>query len=149
VDNVEFNEFLSIVEDAKAKNPIWFELEIAPIGTDTQITNVEKQLSVSLPKEYKNFVKMFGGGYFAFTKIFSVSNGELNLIQQNNQINLINSHNFITVSENEVGDFYGFEIENGICSPKVKFYDHEINIVEETQFEDLYQYLLKVGLQQG
>ncbi|WP_423800805.1 SMI1/KNR4 family protein [Neobacillus sp. SAB-20_R2A] len=146
---MEFNEFLLIVEKIKAKNPIWFELETAPIGNDTQIANVEKQLSISLPKEYKLFVKMFGGGYFAFTKIFSVSNGEWNIIQQNKQINLINSHNFIAVSDNEVGDFYGFKIENGICSPKVKFYNHEINMIEETRFEDLYQYLLKVGLQQG
>ncbi|WP_082459498.1 SMI1/KNR4 family protein [Bacillus sp. FJAT-25509] len=116
--------------------------------TDTQIAKAEKHHSIRLPNEYKLFVKTFGGGYFAFTNIFTVNNGEWNIIQLNNQINLINSHKFIAVSDNEVGDFYGFEIENGICNPKVKYYNHEINKVVETQFEDLYQYVLKVGLQQ-
>ncbi|MBT2644786.1 SMI1/KNR4 family protein [Bacillus sp. ISL-41] len=146
---MDFNEFLLIVEKIKANNPIWFELETAPIGTDSEIAKSEKQLSVSLPKEYKLFIKKFGGGYFAFTNIFSVSDSEWNIIQQNNEINLINSHKFIAVSDNEIGDYYGFEIKSGICSPKVKFYNHEINQVEETEYDDLYQYLFNVGLKQG
>jgi hypothetical protein len=149
VNKVDFNEFLSIVEIIKAKNPLWFELETAPIGNDSEIVNAEQQLSVILPKEYKLFIKKFGGGYFAFTKIFSISESEWNIIDQNNEINLINSHKFIAVCDNEVGDFYGYEIKSGICSPKMKFYNHEINKVEETKFDDLYQYLLNVGLKQG
>jgi hypothetical protein len=145
---VDFNEFLSIVEVIKAKNPIWFELDTDPIGTDSQLHNAEEQLSVSLPKEYKLFIKWFGGGYFAFTNIFSVADSEWNIIQLNNEINLINSHKFIAISDNEVGDYYGFEIKSGLCNPKVKFYNHEINQVEETEFNNLYQYVLKVGLKQ-
>ncbi|MNI94475.1 hypothetical protein D3C73_1525830 [compost metagenome] len=74
---------------------------------------------------------------------------EWNIIQQNNKIGLVNSHNFLAISDNGVGDFYGFEIRNGACSTNIKFYRHELNQLESTEYENLYDYLLKMGLKQS
>ncbi|MCF6409725.1 SMI1/KNR4 family protein [Pseudalkalibacillus salsuginis] len=136
------------MEETKDKNPLWFGLENEPIGTDREIIKIERLFSVTLPEEYKLFIKRYGGGYFAFTNIFSVKDSEWNIVQINNEIKLIKSHNFIAISENEVGDFYGFKVNNGVCNPKVKFYNHELDQIEETEYQNLYEYLLKVGLKQ-
>jgi len=119
---MDYNKFLEIVNETRNKRPIWFGLESEPKANDRQIEKVEKALSLSLSDEYKNFVKEFGGGYFAFTNIFSLNdNGEWYIVNLNNQIGLMKAHPFLAVSENETGDYYGFTIENGVCSSRVMF----------------------------
>ncbi|WP_284646261.1 SMI1/KNR4 family protein [Paenibacillus silviterrae] len=147
---MDFNDFSSVVEEARLKHPVWFGLDSDPTGADDAISKIESRLSVILPEEYKRFVKTYGGGYFAFTNIFSVNeDSEWHITERNIKIGLLYSHNFIAVSDNEVGDFYGFQIENGVCNPSIKFYDHESNQVKKTGYKNLYEYILKVGLKQG
>ncbi|WP_226535910.1 SMI1/KNR4 family protein [Fictibacillus halophilus] len=143
---MDFNEFSIIVEQTKARNPIWFGLESDPVGTDSDFTRIQRQLSVKLPDEYKLFIKMFGGGFFAFTNIFSVKDSEWNIVQKNNEIDLMKSHAFLAISDNEVGDFYGFEIINGVCNSKIKIFNHETGDIEETPYENIYYYLKEIGL---
>ncbi|QFT87266.1 SMI1 / KNR4 family protein [Bacillus sp. THAF10] len=144
---MNYNEFLKIINETRNKRPIWFGIESEPKGSDFQIQNVEKTLLLSLPDEYKRFVKEFGGGYFAFTNIFSVSEiGDWNIVKLNNQIGLRNSHSFLAFSDMETGDYYGFTFEKGVCDSKVSFFDHEINKVVETKYENLYRYILDVGM---
>jgi hypothetical protein len=147
---MRFDEFSIKVDELKAKHPIWFDLNTDSIGSETDLSNIESVYSIKLPIEYKHFIMTYGGGYFCFTNVFSTNiNSEWNIIEQNNRINLYNSHNFLAVSDNEVGDYYGYEIKNGYCNPKVKFYNHYLNQVEDTSYENLYEFLLKVGLRQG
>ncbi|MBD0384824.1 SMI1/KNR4 family protein [Paenibacillus sedimenti] len=144
---MNFNEFMFNVDDIKSKNPIWFMLDSDPVGTDNQIKVTQLHLSLSLPEEYKVFIKTFGGGFFAFVNIFSVNKeSNWNIVEQNNRLGLKNSHNFLAISDSGTGDFYGFEIVNGVCSPAIKVYDHEKNQVESTVYENLYDYLVAVGL---
>jgi hypothetical protein len=144
---MDYNKFLEIVNETRNKRPIWFGLESEPKGNDSQIEKVEKALSLSLPDEYKSFVKEFGGGYFAFTNIFSVNDlGDWYIVNLNSQIGLIETHSFLAVSDIETGDYYGFTFEKGVCGSRVMFYDHEINKVEETKYENLFEYILAFGL---
>lgn len=144
---MNYNEFFEIVNETRNKRPIWFGLESEPKGNDNQIEKVEKVLSLSLPDEYKSFVKEYGGGYFAFTNIFSVNDlSDWYIVNLNNQIGLMETHSFLAVSDIETGDYYGFKIEKRVCCSRVMFYDHEINKVEETKYENLYDYILDVGL---
>ncbi len=118
-----------------------------PKASDSQVQKVEDLLSVKLPKEFKMFVKKYGGGYFAFTNIYSVNEqSDWFIVDQNYQIGLIKPHHFLAVSDNGMGDFYGFKILNGICESNISLYDHEINKVKNTSYNDLYDYLLEVGL---
>ncbi|SHM65570.1 SMI1/KNR4 family protein [Gracilibacillus kekensis] len=144
---MNYKEFLLTVNEARNKRPIWFGLESEPKCNDNHIEKVERVLSLSLPDEYKIFVKELGGGYFAFTNIFSVNDiGDWYIVNLNNQIGLLETHSFLAVSDTEAGDYYGFTIEKGVCSSRVMFYNHEINKVEETKYENLYDYILDVGL---
>jgi hypothetical protein len=144
---MNYQEFSLTVDKAKDKNPIWFGLESDPPATDSEIEEVEKQLSIILPEEYKRFVKEFGGGYFAFTKVFSVNKeSEWYIINQNKQVSLIESHNFLAVSDNQVGDFYGFKVINGKCESYLLLFDHETGQLENSKYVNLFDYLVKVGL---
>jgi hypothetical protein len=147
---MDFDVFSAVVEETRLRYPVWFGLDSDPRGTDEDIRIIEGQLSVILPEEYKRFVKTYGGGYFVFTNIFSVNeDSDWHITERNIAIGLLQSRNFLAVSENEVGDYYGFQVEDGVCNPSVMFYDHELNQVEDTGYKNLYEYLLIVGLKQG
>lgn len=147
---MNLTEFILTIEKIKSANPVLFMLESDSVATDNQIHETEQSLSLLLPEEYKQFIKTFGGGYFAFVNIFSVSeDSEWNIVEQNYRIGLVDSHNFLAVSDIGTGDFYGFEIINGICSSAIKVYDHDSNQLEATVFETLFDYLLRVGLKHG
>ncbi|OCA87943.1 hypothetical protein A8F94_08940 [Bacillus sp. FJAT-27225] len=146
---MNYNEFLKIVNEARDKRPIWLELESEPKAKDYQIEKAEKVLSLTLPDEYKSFVKDFGGGYFAFTTLFSVSPGDWNIVSLNKELGFMKTHSFLAVSDVGTGDFFGFSIERGVCGSRIMFYDHETNKVEETNYENLFDYLIEVGLNQS
>lgn len=144
---MNYNDFYLIVNEIKKNKPIWFGLESDPKATDLEIKEVEILLSVKLPDEYKKFIKNFGGGYFAFSNIFSVNKeSEWYIVNQNKNIGLFDTLGFLAISDNEVGDYYGFKIENRVCGSSIHFYDHEINFLEITEYKNLYEFIIKVGL---
>jgi hypothetical protein len=144
---MNINEFSRIVDETKVKRPIWFGLESDEESTDIEIEQIERCFSAILPQEYKDFIKKYGGGYFAFTNIFSgKKESEWYIVTRNNEVGLLNSYGFIAFSDNEVGDYYGFKIINGKCHPKIYFYDHEDDQIKITEYDNLFDYLNKVGL---
>jgi hypothetical protein len=147
VSQMEFNQFIEHVNRLKASNPIWFGLDADPAGTAAEIEFVEKQLNISLPEDYKKFIEVFGGGYFAFTIIYSVSVGsEWSIVNQNQSMELLEKHHFLAVSDNQAGDYYGYKNDSE-CSEKTLFvYDHEDRQVKPTKYQDLFEYLMEVGL---
>jgi hypothetical protein len=144
---VNINEFSKIVAEIRDKRPIWFGLESDPPSTDLDIDEIEKALSIKLPDEYKQFIKMFGGGYFAFTIVYSGKEGsEWNIIMRNKDAGIIDSKAFMAVSENGVGDYYGFKVKDGKCESEITFYDHEDDNLKSTGYKDLFDYLIRIGL---
>jgi hypothetical protein len=145
---MDFNEFFEKVTEIKSKQPIWFGLESDAIATDKEINHAEMSLSVLFPDEYKQFVKTFGGGYFAFTTVYSVGqNSEWDIILKNKNCELIKSHNFLAFSDNHSGDYYGFKTSLGLCDSKIYFYDHETQQIKKTDFKNIFEFILKIGLQ--
>src|SRR5688500_15721015 len=112
-------EFADVVETAKRKNPVWFDLDSDPLATNEEIATAEKLLQTRFPAQYLEFITRYGGGLFAFVNIASVSpSSEWNAVHRNQKIKKLD---FIAVSENGVGDYYGFRTEHGICLPEVFF----------------------------
>lgn len=144
---MELNEFCEKVEEVKLKNPLWFDLESDLKATDAELYHVEEKLTNKLPKEYKDFIKNFGGGYFAFTTVYSVKeNSDWNILVNNKDIRLISSHEFLAISDNYTGDYYGFKLNNGEYESKISFFDHETQQVKETKYKDIYEFLIDGGL---
>lgn len=146
---MELNQLTEHVNRLKASNPIWFALDADPVGTKTDIDTVENQLNISFPEDYKEFIEAFGGGYFAFTVIFSVSaDSEWNIINQNQSLDLLEKQHFLAVSDNQAGDYYGYKIGNGLIEKNLFVYDHDNRQIKQTKYQNLFEYLMEVGLKQ-
>lgn len=144
---MNFEDFKQIVDKMKKEKPIWFGLDSDSLVDDNQIKEIEDYFQLELPIEYKQFLKTYGGGYFAFLVIFSGDpNSNWYIIRQNEELNLVTKYNFLAISDNEVGDFYGFKVNNNKCETKISVFVHEENIVKETGYRDFYQYVIEVGL---
>jgi hypothetical protein len=143
---VNFEAFKNLVDKVKENHPIWFGLDADQTPNEFDLLEAEEQLNTKLPDDYKNFIFEYGGGYFAFSNVYSLEKGsDWNLVNAN--YNYHNMHdNYILVSENGLGDFYGFKTIDGVCCSEIYFYDHEVNNWQETQYSNLFDYLEKSAL---
>ena len=120
-------EFKELVNKVRLSNPIWFGLPADNIADDLSISNAETSLGVKLPIEYIEFVKEFGGGFFALGTVYSLDEeSDINIVNENKKYNNIRESNII-FSDNGAGDLYGFKEKNSTCDGKVYEYDHEKN----------------------
>lgn len=140
-------DFIKKVDEKKKSNPFWFDDEPDSQAEDNQILDAEDRLGVRLPDRYKDFVRTFGGGYFAFTNIFSVdSDGEWFIVEKNDEARCYLPDNFIAISDDEAGGMYGYVIHEGQCSEKVYYWDHDSSSVSDEMYADLLEYIVAVGL---
>lgn len=142
---MNFREFCEITEDIKSKYPIWFELTSRNILTDSDIKSVENTLNITLNSDYKNFVKKYNGGYFAFTKILTVYRKDECYILNFNSREFVEKYNFVAVADFETGDMAGFKITNGLCSNEIFIFSHEEKTVENLNIGNIFDYILKYG----
>jgi hypothetical protein len=137
-------DFVLLVDRRKSERPVWFGLDSDPPATTDQIEHAESALGVRLPKAYLSFVTIYGGGYFALGNVFSVCPGsDWNIIDRNHNIQ---THDFLAISDNGVGDLYGFRVENDICNEKIVLFDHETKSYSQTNFADIFDFLIGTAL---
>ncbi|QDG52139.1 SMI1/KNR4 family protein [Persicimonas caeni] len=119
-------DFEQLVEELKAADPVAFGLESDPKATVEQVEKAEQDLGVTFPRAYRFFLRNYGGGQFAYSRICSVEpNSPWNIVELNQSTTLL-PENFVAFTENGTGDFYGFQCSSaGSCSEEVYFYDHE------------------------
>lgn len=138
-------EFESMVEKLKASKPQWFELDSDPPATTDQVQAAERSLGVEFPEEYVRFLKRHGGGYFAFGNVFSVDEAsDWNVVVRNREGGLL-GRGFLAVSDNGVGDYYGFPVQGKLCMPSITFWDHETSQVSPL-YDGFFDFLAAVAL---
>jgi SMI1 / KNR4 family. len=142
---VDFGTFNEVIKKAKAKEPLLFELEHDDIPTMENIIHLQKQYQITLPEKYIQFLLRFGGGYFGYTNIYSLDENSYFFIFNHNPAII---KDLLFIADNECGDFYAFRIQGDKCSEKIVFYDHEDNTIKDTNFSDVFEYLVKIGLNQ-
>lgn len=141
---MDFARFTEIVGNVKTKHPHFFELEHDKISTMEDVLAFQEQYQIILPEKYIQFLLNFGGGYFGFAIIYSLDKDSYFSIYNHNPAQV---KDLLFIADNECGDYYAFQIENGKCSEEVVFYDHDNNAVEQgTVFPDIFEYLVKTGL---
>lgn len=141
-------EFHRQVQEVRAQRPQWFALPADQPPTDDQIESHQMQLGARLPSEYLAFLRQEGGGDFAMVTVYSMEPGsDLNIVRMN-QDAWFRSDDFVAVSDNGAGDYYGFAISDGVCRPEVVLLDHESGEVRPTGHADFFEFALAEGLQQ-
>lgn len=143
---MKFDTFKELVEKAKKDHPVWFGIEPDDNPDATAVTDAEEKLGAKLPDEYKDFILEYGGGYFAFSNVYSLEAGsDWYLVDVNCKYEDIRN-GYIIISENGSGDFYGFKVFDGACESKIYFYDHEAGYWQASPYSNLFDYLEKSAL---
>ena len=142
MDKKEFDE---LIQQVKENKPKLFGLDADEIPTITDIDMIEKYYGIVFPKSYKEFVLQYGGGYFAFTVVYSFDKQSSFYIKNNVTTEFINSNQIFPVIDFETGDLAGFRINNGICEDSIVLYNHEEKMLSELKI-GLYDALVKYGL---
>lgn len=140
-----FQEFEANVIKLSSLKPAWCVLDRDPPATEAEIAIAESSLSVALPSAYRDFVRVFGGGYFMLGNVFSVSEGsEWNIVKRNQEFPV---RGFVSVSSNGTGDCYGFQVVDGACVDAVSFWDHEArDYMPATPYSDLLEFLTATAI---
>lgn len=142
---MDFNTFKCIVEKAKVECPLLFELDHDEIPQMEEIFEFQKQYQVELPEKYIQFLLNYGGGYFGYANIYSLDKNSYFCLCNQNEKNL---GPFLYVADNECGDYYAFPVENGKCKDAVVLLEHDNHEICTTEFSDILEYLVKIGLKQ-
>lgn len=140
---MESAEFDQIVSNCREKYPLWFEGDTETPSTSAELAAFENAVGAVLPTEYKYFGGRYGFGHFAFTNILSVREGNWSISAAQSYL----PKDFVPVSDNECGDFYGFVVEDGQCKPELYFADHNENYeLFPTNYKNLFEYVVVIGL---
>jgi hypothetical protein len=143
-----FEDFERLVGQAESEQPE-YDYGTDPPATDEQVTAAEEALGVKLPPEYIQFVKRYGGGEFGLGTVYSVDDGEFNIVERNREYYLP-FPGFVAISPNDMGDYWGVECDGGRCSSTVRFLDHETESLAGEDvaepYDDLFEFLRDTAL---
>lgn len=138
-------EFEEMTQKVKNKNPRIFGLDSDCKPTAEDIDLLEKYYNIVFPRSYKEFLLQYGGGYFAYTVVYSLDNQSPFYVKKNVSAEFINDNNFFPIIDFETGDLAGFKVDNGICEDTIVLYSHEEKIISDTKL-NFYDALGKYGL---
>ena len=141
---MNLKEFEELTQKVKAENPKWFGLESDGIPTVEDIELLEKYYGIEFPDNYKAFILQYGGGYFAFTIVYSIDKRSSFYIKNNVEVEFVKEKNFLPIIDFETGDMAGVKISNGICEELMSLYDHEEDVIIDLNL-NLFDALAKYG----
>ncbi len=138
-------EFEELIQKEKIKNPRIFGLDSDCKSTIENIELMEKYYNIVFPKCYKDFLLQYGGGYFAFTIVYSLDNQSSFYVKNNVSVEFVTKNKFFPIIDFETGDLVGFQVNNGICEDAIVLYNHEEKIISDIKL-NFYDALAKYGL---
>lgn len=138
----EFNE---LVQKVHSKSPKILGLDSDNPPSIREIEELEKYYDIKVPDSYKEFLLRYGGGYFAFTTVYSMDKQSTFFIKNNISLEFVKENKFIPIIDCETGDMIGFKIEDRKCTELMALYNHEDGIVSDLNM-DLFDVLAKYGL---
>ena len=136
--------FDDLVRSLKAERPFWFEGDSEPLASDEQIDSAEAALGVNLPIEYRDFLRRYGGGYFARTNVFSVDPASEWYIVARQPADARGK--FVAVTDDETGGYYGFQVDQNRSGDQVYYFNPDDGDEPTLMYPSFLEYLARVGL---
>ncbi|MBD5136859.1 MAG: SMI1/KNR4 family protein [Lachnospiraceae bacterium] len=138
-------EFEELMLRVKTKNPRIFGLDSDCKPTVEDIEMMEKYYNIVFSKSYKDFLLQYGGGYFAFTIVYSLDKQSCFYIKNNVSVEFVKDNKIFPIIDFETGDLAGFKVYNGRCEDTIVLYNHEEKRTSDTKL-NFYDALGKYGL---
>lgn len=140
---VEYEVFKCIVDSCKCRNTLLFSLGQDVVCSTEQIKAVERILQIELPEKYLKFLQDFGGGYFGYANVYSLDpRSQFYLLAHN----VVPIEEYIRIADNGCGDYYLLKVKNKKCFDQVFFFEHDTATICDTDYVDILDYLVRVGL---
>lgn len=128
-----------------SKGKAWALCEREAPASAAELREYERAHGYTFPPEYVHVATTCGFGQFGFADVFSIRPGDWSIDDQRASTPGLPA-NFVPISDNGCGDFYGYEVASGKCEPVMVFADHETGYqLTTTEFGDLYEYLDRYG----
>ncbi|MGW7817748.1 SMI1/KNR4 family protein [Streptomyces puniciscabiei] len=149
---MDFAELAAHIDAAVAQHQrLGLPDEMSPFenlsASDADLERVEEELGVRLPDQYRSFMKRYGGGAF----------GSLDLLpavcpagdRREDMLEVARSEQFevafVPIAPVGTGDWWGFEVVEGVCREPVCMYLFEDGTLE-TASPDFITFAAKEGL---
>lgn len=143
---MEITEFRDRVEQVRGEFPAWFVLDPDEFPGQDALDRAESELGATLPADYRSFIAEFGGGDFALSVVYSVDpESDMNIVARN-EVEWLDPSTFIAISDNGVGDYYGYRVSGTSCIPGIVLLDHETGTLHETSHADILELLVETAL---
>lgn len=142
-----FEAFQDQVAQAQASRAWQFEGQRDARLSLERISEVEAQMRVILPNDYRLFVSTYGAGDFAFTSVYSPDPDSLWSLWRAIEQFLGGRRDFLPFADNGCGDYLGFPVVSGRCEDRILWADHEQDYgTSGSQYVGFIDYMLKEGL---
>ena len=119
-----FKEFVELVEKRKRKDPVLFELDRDKIPSDADIDQMEDYYCLKFPESYMAFLKKYGGGYFAYTVVYSCDADSTFYLLKNVEKEWVDTYGLFPVIDLETGDLGVFKVDDRVCEDQVYIFVH-------------------------
>ena len=140
---MEFGTFVKLVDDYKCRKPVLFGLGHDRILSNDEIRKFECIYQIELSPKYKDFLLKYGGGYFGYANIYSLDKQSTFYILNHNKIPI---DKYLRIADNGCGDYYLICVDDVSDTEQVFYYEHDTNTICKTEYADILEYLVKVGL---
>ncbi len=139
-------EYIDFINEVEKSNPILFELHGDRTASDLDIDKIEMYCDIKFPESYKIFLKEYGGGYFAYTVVYSCdANSDFYILKRVTK-EWVEKNSFFPVIDFETGDLAGFKVSDKVCESKISVLHHGIGNIEVCKECDFFDALVKYGL---
>ncbi|MEV2238415.1 SMI1/KNR4 family protein [Micromonospora sp. NPDC049891] len=144
-------EFDALVEPLRRKSVAslaehGFALIEGRTATAAEVTDLEKQLGVTLPEKYKAFMMRYGGGVVGCVELFPI----VGTVSGGDDVTSVNDREFpdrafIAIAPVGTGDHWGFPVDDGHCREEVWFHFHDGGDPER-EAADVLEFVARRGL---
>jgi SMI1-KNR4 cell-wall len=142
LDNMTSEEFHGLVKKHAHNTGRYDEWPL----TALRLAEIEREIAIELPGFYKEFLSIYGAGDFGAVTVLSPDPKSEFPAWESNSIAKNRECNFIGVVDVD-SDYYGFLVEQGICSNDIWRSDRDLgNEVSSTGYPDFFEFLAKAAL---
>jgi hypothetical protein len=134
------DEFDDLIQEIREEDPEQLDSEFFVRDKsfkEDKLLKIEQKAGFSLPEEYRNFLKRFGAGDIGTITVLSPDpESDFSLWKGQEPYEKVK---WVPVVDDGKSNYYGFVVENGLCSREVWFADQELGYeLAGTDYEDFY-----------
>lgn len=133
------SEFKEREAACRATRPAIFRLAAPdPPASDQQIAAVEAAIKCRLPKSYKAFLRVAGGGDYPLFSVFSANPGsEYYLPQQVAKLKSLVEDGLLPIHDDQAGGLYVLKIVAGEVLEEVHYWDWETRELSKKAYDSV------------